>query len=486
MAENDVNGYITTLEQVLFAKQEQLERADMARLKDELRTFHSSFASLYNIYLKKKLIDEDPYKQEAKITEIEVPDSSNFQEAKRIEQLTIRLANYDNQLDYLVNFYQLGLDFLNLDRIKRIVGLVRYIDWAGFSPDAQGVMTKSVALLTNQSKAGVDPLTLSIIGESCSRLSKTTASTMKIIKELSTFYREKYKLNVRQNITKDMSSGEATPENIRKKMPSAMPGQPFYKELIEEIIKEDYTDSGQDLRDSILNMLKVKEDKPKAVKPALNLKNILLDGIQVIGGASNQLTEIIGKFDENHMILESKKRGFLHKIKELIRQITNAEPDEVIYNIECMDPTKGVPVKEKINFHQFRADLDKKIRILSSFVKGSAYNKIAAMSEDQIISYLEKYINEVQALHRTLGAMDDFFKANADPSDRDKVKGIKPDLTALKNSFVRANQLRHEFSAQKEEEEQMKRLGVQNFTPSGPPPASSSDAPPPQGPPPQA
>jgi len=482
MAENGQN-YIETLEQALFAKQDQLEKTEMAKLKEELRMFHASFASLYNIYLKKKLIDEDPYKQEAKITEIEVPDSSNFQETKKIEALTIRLANYDNQLDFLVNFYQLGIDYLNLDRIKRIVGLVRYIDWAGFSPDAQGLMTKSVALLTNQSKAGVDPLTLSIIGESLSKLSKTTGSIMKIVKELSTYYREKYKLNVRQNVSKDMSSSEASPENIRKKMPSALPGQPFYKELIEELIKEDYTESGADLKESILNVLKVKETKPKSAKPTINLKNILLDGIQVIGTSSNQLTEIISKLDENHAIRESHKKGFLEKIKELIRQITNAEPEEVIYTVEYMDPTKGLPVKEKVNFHQFRADLDKKIRILSSFVKGSAYQKIAAMSEEQIITYLEKYINDVQAMHRTLSALDDFFKANVEASDRDKIKGIKPDLTALKNTFVKANQLRHEFSAQKEEEEQMKRLGVQ---PIGQPTPISEVAASPPPPPPKA
>jgi len=479
MAEN-VPNYMETLEKGLFAKQDQLEKTDMAKLKDELRTFHASFASLYNIYLKKKLIDEDPYKQEAKITEIEVPDSSNFIEAKRIEALTLRLANYDNQLDYLVNFYQLGVDYLNLDRIKRIVGLIKYIDWAGFSPDAQGLMTKTVALLTNQSKAGVDPLTLSIIGEGCSRLAKTTQSSMKIMKELSTFYREKYKLSVRQNISKDMSASEATLENIRKKFPSALPGQPFYKELIEELLREDYSESGPDLKETILNSMRIKEEKPKAAKPTVNLKNTLLDGIQVIGGSSNTLTDIAGKLDENHAIMENKKRGFFHKIKELIRQITNAEPEEVIYSIDCMDPTKGIPVKEKVSFHQFRSDLDKKIRILSSFVRGSAYNKIAAMSEEQIITYLEKYINEVQALFRTLGALDDFFKANVDPTDRDKVKGIKPDLTALKNSFVRANQLRHEYSAQKEEEEQMKRLGVAH-TPS--PISDSAAAPPPEAPP---
>jgi len=477
MADSGQNNYIQTLEQILSDRRDWLERSEMANLKEELRSFHSSFASLYNIYLKKKLIDEDPYKQETKITEIEVPDSSLFQETKRIEQLTIRLASFDSQLDFLVNFYQLGVDFLNLDRIKRIVGLVRYIDWNGFSPDAQGIMTKQVALLTNNAKAGVDTLTLSIIGESLNRLSKTTVSISKIIKDLSTYYREKYKLSVRQNITKDMSSGEASPENIRKKMPSALPGQPFYKELIEEIIKEDYSESGQDLRDTILNLLRVKEEKPKAVKAQVNFKNILLDGIQVIGSAGNTLGDIVSKFDENHSIMESHKKGLLETIKELIRQITNTPPDEVVYVVEYLDPTKGLPVKEKVNFHQFREDMDKRIRILNSFVKGSAYNKIANMSEEQIINYLDRYVNEVQSLHKTLGALDDFFKANVVQEDRDKIKGIKPDLTALKNSYVKANQLRHEYSALKEEEDQMKRLGVSPSSMPPPPPAEA--APPP-------
>jgi hypothetical protein len=470
MAEMDLNSYIGALQQVLTARQEWLERNEMGKLKDDLRIYQSSFASLYNIYLKKKLIDEDPYKQDTKISELEVPETGSFNESKRIEQLSIRLSNYDNQLDFLVNFYQLGLDFLNLERVKRIVGLIRYIDWTGFSPDSQSLMTKAVADMTNQSKAGVDTLTLSIIGESLSRLSKMTNSIMNTLKDLNAYYRESYKLNIRQNVTQSMTAGDATAENIRKKIPSALPGTPFYRELIDEIIKEDYTSSGTDLRDTILNTLRVAEEKPKAAKAPVNYKNILLDGIQVIGGASNSLNEICAKFDENQAILESRKKGFLAAIKELIRQITNAEPEEVIYNVEYMDTTKGVPVKEKISYHRFRDDLDKKIKILTSFMRGPAYNKLSAMTEEQIISYLEKNIRDVQFLHRTLGALDDFFKSNATTEDRAKIKGIKPELGTIKNSIVKANQLRYEFSAQKEEEDQMKRLGINPLSAQQPPP----------------
>jgi len=459
-SQTQVASYIDTMQQVLAARKEWLEKEEMQKLKDELRNFHSSYASLYSIYLKKKLIDEDPYKQETKITELEVPDATPYNEAKKIEQLSIRLSNYDNQLDYLTNFYQLGIDFLNLDRIKRIVGLVRYIDWVALTADSQSLMTKAVAEISMSSKAGVDQITLSIIGESLSRLSKTTASSMAILKHLSIYYRELYKLEIRQKITKDMSPGEATPDNIRKKMPSAMPGSPFYKELIEELIKEDYSKGGQDMRDIVLNNLKVPTSKQKAVKAPVNFKVILLDGIQVIGGASISLTEILSKLDENQAIMESYKKGLMHVIKEFIRQITNAEPEEVIYTIEYMDQTKDLPVKEKLNFYKFRGDLEKKIRFLSSLMKGPAYQKLSAMTEEQIIGYLEKNITEMQNYHKILSALDDFFKAKVAPENRDKIKGIKPELSALKNSYVKANQMRYDYSAQKEEEEQLKRLGV--------------------------
>jgi hypothetical protein len=82
------------------------------------------------------------------------------------------------------------------------------------------------------------------------------------------------------------------------------------------------------------------------------------------------------------------------------------------------------------------------------------------MGEDQIIAWLEKNIREVQSVHKTLTALDEYFKTEASRDERDRIKGIKPELSTIKNSILRANQMRHEYSAQKEEEEQMKRLGI--------------------------
>jgi hypothetical protein len=477
MAETELSNYANTLQEVLTARKDWLERSEMGKLKDYLRAFQISFTSLYNIYLKKKLIDEDPYKHETKITELDIPDSSVFQETKRIEQLSIRLSNLDSQLDFLVNFYQLGMDFLNLDRIKRIVGLIRYIDWISLTPDNASIMTKAVAELTTQSKTGVDTLTLNIIGECLTKLSKNTALIMNVLKDLNAYYRENYKLSIRQNITQAMSANDATLDNIKKKIPAVMPGEHFYKELVEEVIKEDYTSSGPDLRDTILNTLRVVEEKQKTAKPVVNYKNILLDGIQAIGSAAIPLNEVVEKLDENQIVLESYKKGFLEKLKELIRQISNAEPEPVVHIVEYVDAAKGVQVKEKVNFYQFRDDVGKKSKILSSFAKGSAYNKLTAMTEEQIIGYLDKNIKDVQLLHRTLNALDDFFKVSATSENRGKIKGIKPELSVLKNAIVKANQLRYEYSAQKEEADQMKRLGLNSSMPAAP---SDTSGPPPE------
>jgi hypothetical protein len=457
----DVKDYQNSLSAALEERRDWLEKIELARLKEELRTYQTSFSSLYTIYLKKGLINEDPYKQEAKIGELEVPETGPFTEAERIDQLSIRLSNFDNQLDFLVNFYQFGVEFLNLERIKRILGLVRYIDWVHLSPDAQSANTKAVAEITNQSKLGIDPIALSVISGSLSNLSKSTAAVMGILKELTAYNKETYKLEVRTAITSGMTAAEAGIPAIKKKFAAALPGKPFYQELVDEIIKEDYSKDGPALQQNVLKSLAVAENKPKTAKAKVSFKGILLDGVHVISSTASTFNETASKLDENEALLANRKKSFWEKVKDVLHQMMNKEPDEVIYDVEYMDPAKGVPVKEKVNFHHFRNEMDRKNRILASLTAhGTAQAKLEAMSEDQITVFLEKNIREVQSLYRTLTALDEFFKAETPRADRDKVKGIKPELAAIKNAIVRANQLRHEYSAQKEEEEQMRRLGI--------------------------
>ena len=459
MAEN--NDYQKVLADALRSRADWLEKSELPKLKDELRAYHTGFASLYNLYLKKGLIHEDPYKHEAKIGELEVPSSTGFSEADKLDQLTQRLANYDNQLDFLVNFYQFSAEFLTIDRIKRIVGLVKYIDWVHLSPDSQSPITRAVAEMTNQIKSGSDPLTMSVITESLSHLNRSFNPIMGYLKLLTEYQRETYKLDMRE-ITAGMSQSDfANLPQLKKKFVQAKPGYPFYAELVEEISKEDFSDEGPELREAVLKKLQVAEAKPKAAKAPVSFKNILLEGIQGLGGTAATFAEILQKMDENQIILQNKKQTFFEKFKRLMQQVFNKEPDPIIYELEYIDPIKGLLVHEKVNFNSFRSDLERKVRTLTPMAsRGAAASKLESINEDQLVGFLERNIREVQSLHKTLGALDEFFKTAVDRADREKIRGIKPELGTIKNAIVRANSKRHEYTAQKEEEEQLKRLGV--------------------------
>ena len=453
-------NYADTLRQALQIRYEWLEREQISKLKEELRIFQISYSVLYNLFLKKKLIHEDPYKQDTKISELAIPEAGPFIEAKRLEQMSLRMANYDSQLDFLVNFYQFTVDFMNLERIRKIVGLIRYFDWINLTPDSKSPNTKYAAELTISAKSGGDSLTLSIIGESLTKLPKCTSSIMGILKDITAYHKEMYKLNARK-VIEGIQPAEANAAVIKRKMAAAMPGTPFYHEFIEELIKEDFSREGPQLKEAILKSLQVVEVKPKTVKPKTQYKDILLNGLSAVSSCASTLNDVTIKLDENHVVLENRKKGFWEKLKQLIRAMTNAEPEDVIYDLQFIDQVKGIETKEQLNFRQFRIDLDKKIKIYSRMGgQGPQQAKLKEMNEEQLLGYLERAIKDLQTNHRTLTALYEYFKSSVPREDRDKIKGIKPELATIKNSYVKANQLRHDYSAQKEEEEQMRKLGI--------------------------
>jgi len=458
MSDTTTPSYTETLTPLLLERKDWLEKTEIPRLKEELRLFQVSFSVLYGIFLKKKLINEDPYKQENKITELEVPEAGPFNEARRREQVSLRLASFDSQLDFLVNFYQFGVDYLNLERIRKIAGLIRYIDWISLTPDSKSPNTKVVAEITLNSKAG-DQITLNIIGESLTKLAKCTTSVMGILRDLTIYHKENYKLAVR-GATKGMTESEATVVNIKKKIVAVAPRAPIYQDFIGEVINEDYSNDGATIRESVLKSLKVPAGKSKSAKPKVDYKGILMDGVRAIGMSSAVMTEIAQKIDENEMNLTKEKTSIFSKLIKMIKAMMNAEPDAVIYELVFTDPIKGTQTKENLNLRQFRADLDRRIKILVGMNgQGPVITKLRAMTEEQILGYLDRTIRDIQNYYRTLVALDEYFKNTAKES-RDKIKGIRPELATIKNCTIKANQMQHEYSAAKEEEEQLKRMGV--------------------------
>ncbi|MDR2792286.1 MAG: hypothetical protein LBB61_01285 [Treponema sp.] len=454
--------YIARLSKAIDVRREWLEKNEIPKLKEDLRVFQTSYSVLYNIFIKKGFIKEDPYKQEAKLEEIQAPDTSNFPENEKMDKLTLRLADFDTQLDFLVNFYQYRVDFFTMDRIKRILGLIKFIDWVHLTSNSNSINTRYVAEFIKQVRIGIEPLTLSLINESTSSLVMTTGKVLASLKLFANFNREAYKLMVRTMITADFPEGEIpAAAQIKKKFYQLLPEAVYYPQLIEEILDEDYSNNSKELREAVLKSFATAEEKKKKETDAVSFKHILIDGIHALGSVSKVLVDVALKLDENNNLLAHKRLTLRERFRRFFMRLLKQEPDPVIYELQYTDKSDK-PIVKEVDFSVLRADIDKRIKNLSQIGanKDTVTAKLEVLQENQLTTFLEKNIRDLRSLYKILSAIDEYFKTNIDKDNRSRVKGIKPELSAIKDAFIRANQKRCDYNAQKEEVEQFRKLGV--------------------------
>jgi hypothetical protein len=464
--EMENNSWLPTLQKALDQRFTWLTTSEAPKLHNSLRQFYSAYSALYNILLTKGLVKPDPYKNESRVTELAMPDIGAFNEAHKHDQFSLRLANFDNQLDYIVNFYTLSVDTLTQDKIKILLAVIKFIDWLRMTPDSTSPNTQVMAsiIATERQRPTFDPLSAKNFGESLKKLEVMTKEIAAILKEFSDYNREFYKAEVREQLLSKMPRSEMTVSAIKKKFAVVLKGRPFYVELIEEILNEDFSPDSAKLQIKILKSLATEAaaEEKKAPKKPESFKPYLIEGLNAIGSTGVTLGEILPKLELNHKLYQNKKKSLREKIKEILASIVNKEADPVVYSGESIDPNKkdGI-VKESIAYNQFLVEFEKKSKILKALVaQGPAASKLEAMEEPQLVELLERNIRDMQIYHRQLAFLDEFFKSGVDKEDKARVKGIKPDLSTIKNAVSKAAGKKLDYLAAKEEAAQFKKLGI--------------------------
>ncbi len=238
--------------------------------------------------------------------------------------------------------------------------------------------------------------------------------------------------------------------------------QPFYTELIEEILQEDFGADKEDRRNALLAKLEVKKVETIKKEKEVDTKEILMDSVRTLASVVPQLEQILVKIDENKKILDSEQTSMWYKITSLLRKTFKMKPVPVLYRLTIVDILTKSQRTEIIEYDKFYSEIQKRIRYYSSFSlkKTPGYQKIEALSDDKILEFLITQLAECQKLMVLLNALDEFFKTTTSTVNLPKVRGIKMEMTALKNTLVKTNQRKAEYSTIIEEQEQMKKLGI--------------------------
>ncbi|MBQ6568576.1 MAG: hypothetical protein IJL80_16140 [Treponema sp.] len=425
--------------------------------------------NLTNALQRRSLITPDPYQNDKKITDVGPIDDAPFNDAERATQLGIRLGQYENMVDFICTYVKFSVEQLPTAKIKKLVDFNGSFSWDALNPESARQNTKALGAALMELKTttqGGGPA-MSMLFDSIAKTSKDMEEMSRELKSVGAFQKERYKGEIRKEIVSKLGpyvrgNASALMEEIKKQMPTALPRRPFSADIVEELVKEESAPNKDELRSKLLQHLKVQEMPTEKAEESVNVHEIIMGAVLSLGSMSDQYNIVMGKVVTNHDILASEDKGFKQKLGRFFRRLFGMAEPQVEY--EVIINKKGTDEKQReiINYNSFMAAFSKRIKFYTSLSSTDSpnYQKMNSQADDFVFNWVNKQMTENGRLQVLLGALDEYFKANTSGVNRAKIKGIKMELTTLKNVLVKVNQLRSEYASYVEEAEQMKKLGI--------------------------
>lgn len=468
MEEND---FSIQVQQLVSQKVEWYNSEALQDLLVKYRLLHTCIKNLYEVLVKRSIIDSDPYRLDKRISEIKVPASDVFSESDISSIFGERFSDYENMLDYICTYMRFNVEELNMVTVKKLIDFNKAFEWTNISSNNPKMNTRALAICLANARNGAPSVLQSMINDSINKCQFTVDEIDKILNEYGLFWREYYKAQVRKMVFSNpgfdknaaMSSAENEFNEIKKNFVKSLgKALPFYNDLISEIIDEDLGANKEKKREAVIkklqpkvaNVIRKKSEGPSA-------KEYLLATVLCLAGTAPTIGQLRAKLSENFNLLFEKKKNFLAKLFDALKKALNIREKEKIALVKIKDPKTGGERVEKLSVVSFMIDLGKKEKIYNGIAaKGPEYNKIESCNEDVILSFVNKQLSEIQSLFTMINALDAHFKNSVDASLKAKVKGMQIELSALRNSIVNTNKKRGEYISFKEESEQMKKLGI--------------------------
>lgn len=461
----------TALTAAVQEKHTYCENTLLPQILENYRGLHSCASNLLSILEKKGLIVPDPYRLDKKIPDIIVPDSGPFNEQERAKEMGIRLSDFERILDFISNTFKLSIKTLTMERIKKLLALNNTFVWGSLTPNHTKPNSQGLGVIIQNVLQGKDVLTKSMVTDILSNASKYTTKINACLKEVTDFQREYYKYTIRQNILPKLAIDSAqaehnldgTVQQIKKAMITADRKQVIYTELVGELVNELYGPQKEAAQQAALERLKTAAPETEQKKvPKVNTRALIMDAVRIFSGIAPQLETINAKIIENKNILASEHNTFWDKIKAAFRKAFNIAEKPVQYDLTITDSVTQVQRHELLDVQLFVDDINRRIHLYASFSSPDlpGYQKMLKVSEQDICEFLAKHLTDCHRIMVRLTALDTYFKTTANPQNKPRIKGMKIELTALKNTLIKSNQYKAEYTSYIEEQRQMRQLGI--------------------------
>lgn len=466
-----MDNYTEALKAAVTAKTEWFDSTQLPKLVEVYRLHHTCIKTIYNTLVQRSLITPDPYKTEKKISDIVSPKEEAFPEGERSIVIGSRLSEYESMLDYICTYLKFSVESLTIKRIKKLHDLNRAFSWGNLSMNSTRANTRSLAVIINDARKNMPQLAVSLLNDSLSKCAKAVGDIDSMLRELSDFHREAYKFKVRNEIQKrpdykkECASVAEEMAEIKRLFPTVMGKEPYYSELIAEIVDEDMSPIKDTMRQNVLKRLEIQtvaesSDETEKIDP----RTILIASVTALAALGAIYAEIAQKLYANIKIIEAGHNTLLDKFKRAMRKAFNLKAPPLIYNFTIIDPKKETKVQRPIEINVFVANLERKAAFYSVLENRSSreFHKVMHADPESLFGFVSKQITENNETLILLAAADEYFKATAHKKDRSSIKGLKIDLVTVKNAIVKANSRRVEYLDSIEQAQQLQKIGITN------------------------
>ncbi|MFO8063644.1 MAG: hypothetical protein R6V29_03325 [Spirochaetia bacterium] len=465
-------GFTEELEEALNTQAERLEEKNIPQLKEDFRLFHATFQGLFNVLQRKGIVQEDPYKNDQRISEVQPPEDETFIESERDRVMSIRLSQFDSMLDFLNNYVPFRLETLDLKQIRNLVKLTGYIKWDNLSQSSKSPTTRTLADYVATLRGDADPLSTNLVKDSVEQLSPKSKAIMKGLKTLADYHKDRFKLTLRKDVypqipmdgKQALAAREETVKKMKKVFASQHNGEPFFSDLAGEALEEDFAPNGEELRRQVLDRLRPASERPQQTAQKDPFKPMLLEAIRVLAGAGRNLQTAERKIGENIHVLDNRKRSLSERIRMFFERVASRDSRPHIFELEYFDEATSATQTEHLSSDEFTEELAKKGRTYDAILNkmSTTARKLNNAGEEQLFEFLNRQIEELHTVQRRLQSLETAIRSEFPREQRTQMRSMQAEIDALKEIVSKAGKKRREYVARKEEAEQLKKLGIQD------------------------
>ena len=190
---------------------------------------------------------------------------------------------------------------------------------------------------------------------------------------------------------------------------------------------------------------------------------MLLEAVRTVSTASRHLEAALDKLNKSARLYEERRTKNEGPLRRLLQRIFSREKSDRIYEVEYVDVSTSAKKRERIDFDRFLEEGTRLSQVLGSLSNRMSprYGKLESSGDDEIFKNLERITIELQKNIKALPALHEYLSSEMSRETREKLQGIRLEINGIKNAVVKTNQKRYDYISRKEEEQQMKKLGIE-------------------------